>query len=111
MEILRHSEWTPSRLASVEYGSIFAYGSLQDGFKEIYKGIACVPIFNTGNLVGWTAVKGDVEDFAVYYQDPHLGSMEWYFDRIAVEGNKLHNLDQVQQLLKCDDAMLKLYRL
>lgn len=103
MESLRGGEWSPAMLQSVENNSIFARGLLLDsplGFN----------IQGTENVVRWVAVKGDVEDWCIYYQNPSLGHLEQDWEQVAMYGDKLHHPVWIGKLVPCDNKMRQLYR-
>lgn len=95
--------WTPDRFRSVEHGAIFAQGLFLDspiGFN----------IQGTENVVKWVAVKGDVEDWCIYHQNPSLGHLAQDFNEVAMYGDKLHHPVWIGRLVNCDNKMRQLYR-
>ena len=104
MEAERHGHvWTPEEFAGIDNGAIFAQGILLDDYS-------CYPIQATGNVVRWVAVKGDVEDWAVYYQDPSLGHLVQEFDEVAMHGDKLYHPLWIMNLVPSVPEMMQLYR-
>jgi len=96
-------QWTPELFSYIEHNTIFAQGI----FLDDYLGY---PIQETGNVVKWVAVKGDVEDWAIYYQPPYLGQLVWDFQQVAEQGDKPHHPVWIGKLVPCDNAMRGLYR-
>lgn len=91
-------------LESIEPKTIFAKGILMDNPFDIN-------IANTGNEVKWVAVRGDVNDWAIYAQNPHEGSLKHDFDYIKRCGDKVYGESNIRKLVLCDDAAFKRYRL
>lgn len=99
----RRIVWTPEDLARIGNGHFFAKGIFVDdetGFN----------IQGTGNVVRWVAVKGDVEDWSIYYQNPSEGYLVRDFPDVAENGIKLHHPLWILKLVPSTGAMMKLYR-
>lgn len=99
----RGYQWTPEMFRQIENDSIFAQGILLDDALGY-------PIQQTGNVVRWCAVKGDVEDWSIYYQPPYLGQLVWSFEEVKQNGDKLHHPVWIGKLVPCDNKMRGLYR-
>lgn len=95
--------WTPEMLSRIQEGAFFAKGFFVDDASGIN-------IADTGNLVKWVAVKGDVEDWCIYYQNPHEGTFTKDFYDIAINGDKLHYASHIMQLVYATPEMMNLYR-
>ena len=95
--------WTPEDLARIGNGHFFAKGIFIDGIDGFN-------IQGTENVVKWVAVKGDVEDWSIYYQPPYLGQLAWDFNQVAQQGDKLHHPVWIGKLVPCDNKMRQLYR-
>lgn len=104
MEGERHGyQWTPEMFRQIENDSIFAQGLMLDspiGYN----------LQGTENVVRWVAVKGDVEDWAIYYQNPSYGHLAWDFEQVKQQGDKLHHPVWINKLVPCDNKMRQLYR-
>lgn len=81
-----------------------------------------VNMAGTGKVVPWVAVRGDIDDWAIYSQNPHYvhstdpdviaiyGFGDWPLSRIADYGDKIHNMDSVMKLVPFDEEAGKKYR-
>ncbi len=88
-------------LKKMDSGTIFAHGAMQDSPLGLSYN-------DTGNLLTWVAKRGDgFYDWAIYchWYKPNQDLME-----VAKNGDKLHNLDNVQRLVPCTPEALELYR-
>jgi hypothetical protein len=109
MEIL-----TVEKLKSLERG-IFAQGEVKDDPTGCN-------MANTGKMMRWVAVRGDIHDWAIYCQNPHyIDSTDpdvlavgyggvWDWQKIAYMGDKVHRRGHIQHLVPCDDEAYKMYR-
>ena len=86
------------------YNTIFYYGIAKDSPEDLN-------LCNTGKLVRWVAVKGGIDDWAIYCMNPHYLETEdhWEWFKIAQLGDKIHSEETIKKLIKCDDELLKLY--
>lgn len=95
--------WTPEDLARIGNGHFFAKGIFIDGTDGFN-------IQGTENVVKWVAVKGDVEDWSIYYQNPSDGFLASDFEEVALTGDKLHHPLWVMSLVPATPEMMQLYR-
>lgn len=77
---------------------------------------------NTGKEVRWVAVRGDIEDWCIYSQNPYyiddfspkvmaIGySGIWDWQKIADEGDKISSENNIKKLVPCDEEAFKMYR-
>ena len=89
---------TAERLASFPNCAAFCVGTTVDSPDG-------VNMMNTGKPLKFVAVKGDIEDWAIY--------VHWdYHDDIYVkaQGDKVTDLEAVKRVLTCSDSALRLYR-
>ncbi|MBT3853302.1 hypothetical protein HOF65_04940 [bacterium] len=98
-------------LDEVEPGFILAGGSFRDN--------GGTNIMNTGNKLRWVAIRGGINDFAIYFENiwsndvesmlvyPKLG--DWSDDQIKMYGDKLPKY-MVRELVDIDDKALSRYR-
>ncbi len=85
-------------LKDMEPDTIFASGMVSDNEKG-------VNMDNSGKLLRWVAVRGGIEDWAIY-----CGPEDWSEERVASNGNKVHNEKNIKRLILCDDEAFKMYR-
>lgn len=102
-------------LKKMEPDTIFARGLLIDSPRD-------VNLANTGEAVRWVAVRGFIEDWAIYAQNPHSIRSEepeviafglngvWEWEKIAVIGDKIHDEDHIKRLVPCTKGALDMYR-
>jgi hypothetical protein len=81
----------------------FASGTLVDSPDQIN-------LARTGNTVRWVAVRGGIEDWCIYAQNPHYGNLAWDEYRVKTEGDKITSEANIRKLVECDDEALKMYR-
>ena len=62
---------------------------------------------NSGNELRWIAKKGRINDWAIYcyWNQPEISD-----DYILKSGQKVYDLNNVKNVIDCDDEMLKRYR-
>jgi hypothetical protein len=92
---------TLQQLKEMKPGTIFAKGFFIDSPEA-------VNVANTGKLCKFVAVRGDIHDWTIYTDNPHDPRSD--MNDVAEYGDKLHNLNYVKKLVKCDDEALKMYR-
>lgn len=80
---------------------IFAQGEVKDNPQGIN-------IADTGKVLKWVAVRGTIEDWAIYIDNPYDPRSD--FQNVADYGDKIHNLDYIQKLVPCDKEALEMYR-
>jgi len=82
----------------IPYGEIFATGIQPNSPEGLF-------MTRDGGDLRWIAKKGYGNDWTVYchwsYNDE-----EW----ISKHGDKLHNMEDVQLCIPCENEMIKLYR-
>jgi len=60
---------------------------------------------NSNELLRWVAVRGGIHDWAIYIYFA-FKDVEW----ILRAGDKVHDKENIQKLVPCDDEAFKLYR-
>jgi len=80
---------------------IFAHGLQPDSPQGIN-------LTGSGETLLWVAVKGDIDDFAIYAMPVELAN--WSAGRVRDFGDKIHDRKTIQRLLDCDDEVLARYR-
>ena len=80
---------------------MFAHGLQSDSPRGIN-------LTGSGETLLWVAVKGDVDDFAIYVMPVELAN--WSIARVRDFGDKIHDRNTIQRLLNCDDEVLAKYR-
>ena len=63
---------------------------------------------NTGKTIKWVAVRGVINDWAIYLDNPF--EPEDSYQDVANWGDKLHNRETIKKLVPCDDEALERYR-
>lgn len=63
---------------------------------------------NTGKTIKWVAVRGHINDWAIYTDNPYMPRSD--FEGVARMGDKIHDRETVKKLVPCDDEALKMYR-
>lgn len=84
---------TVEKLKEMEPGTIFATGETE------------LDIFDDIQTVRWVAIRGGIHDWAIYYHHPDKSDIE-----ISRIGDKLHDLDKVQELVPADNEAIRMYR-
>lgn len=64
-----------------------------------------VNLANTDQVLRWVATRGGIHDWAIY-----AGPEDWSEERVRDYGDKVHNRDNVQKLVPCDEEALEMYR-
>ena len=91
---------TLQRLKDMKPG-IFAQGEVVDSPKG-------ANMANTGKMMKWVAVRGDIHDWAIYTDNPFTPQSS--FEGVRDYGDKIHDRDVVQKLVPCEKEALALYR-
>lgn len=89
---------TLKQLKEMKLGCIFATGEIVDSPDGI-------SFENTGFLLRWVAVRGDIHDWAIYCH--WLGVDDEYIHR---NGQKVCEEKKIKKLVPCDDEAFKMYR-
>lgn len=63
---------------------------------------------NTGRTIKWVAVRGVINDWAIYLDNPF--EPEDSYQDVSNWGDKLHNRETIKKLVPCDDEALERYR-
>ena len=82
----------------IEAGTMFAQGVASDSPSGLH-------MSGSGKMLRWVAVKGYNNDFSVY---THYDSKD--FDFIMQQGDKVHGMDNIKNVLAVDEEVLKRYR-
>lgn len=80
---------------------IFAYGMVVDNVEGVNIG-------NTGRVLKWVAVRGQIHDWAIYIDNPH--SLQQNYIQVSKYGDKIYTESHVRRLVDCDDEMFARYR-
>lgn len=80
-------------------GTIFASGILPDSEEGIN-------MTNSGRLLRWVAVKGSVDDWAIYCLP--LGTTQ---EEVSSLGDKVCRSKAIRRCIQCDDETFLCYRL
>lgn len=137
---IRPHELTVKMLDAMKPHTIFAHGYMEHihpWFNNLTKirslGHAHLEVEGTGDpdaslqvpnskyrLVKWVAIRGTINDWAIYHSIDANLCQEDYFDcdchllstwyQIAEHGAKLHNMDEVKRWVPCTEEALALYR-
>jgi len=87
-----------SEFRALPDGKVFARGVVLDG----------QPYFNFDRkerVLKWVAKKGYARDWAIY-----LGLLDWTWDEVERQGNKLHTEKLIRYLVPCSVSVIMLYR-
>lgn len=94
---------------------IFAVGEIVDGPNG-------ANMANTGKMMRWVAVRGEVDDWAIYCQNPYyINSTDpevlaadyggvWDWIKIRSHGDKMGSRENIQKCVPCDDEAMARYR-
>lgn len=82
----------------IEPGTVFAQGVASDSPDGLH-------MTGSGRMLRWVAVKGYNNDFSVY---THYDSKD--FDFIKRQGDKVHDMSNIRNVLSVDDEVIKRYR-
>ena len=82
---------------------MFMWGNLIDSPSHIN-------LANTGRQVRWVAVRGSIHDWTIYAQNPHYGNMEWDYEQVKRNGDKITNSKYIKMLIDCDDEAFEMFR-
>lgn len=88
---------TLQQLKDMEPG-IFATGTTTDDEEG-------VNMTRSGQQLRWVATRGGIHDWAIY-----IHKADWSEEEVARVGDKVHNRDNVKNLVPCDDEALAMYR-
>jgi len=104
MNIVRqHPELTVERLDQMAPGQTISRGFVQD------HDMACnITGENTGKILKWIAVRGDIHDWAIYCESPYNPYSR--FGEVRDYGDKIRDRAIIKKLQPCTDEALKLYR-
>ena len=59
----------------------------------------------------WVAVRGGIWDWAIYAQNPYyIETGVWDWQKIAEQGDKVHNENHIRKLVECDKEAFEMYR-
>jgi hypothetical protein len=89
---------TVKKLMDMKPHQLFATGTTTDNSTG-------VNLSNSGNPLRWVAVRGGIEDWAIY-----VGWQWGDENHIKDFGDKIHDKDNIRKLVPCDDEALKMYR-
>lgn len=82
-------------------GTVFAYGITTNDTKGAYMSGSRI-----GDKLRWAAVKGHGNDWCIYC----LWANESTHEMVVSNGDKITTREYIQNLVSCDDELLKLYR-
>lgn len=90
---------THGMLKQMPPGTIFATGraTIKDSL-----------VANEYAKVNWVAVRGGIDDWAIYYSDSQ-GNKAWPNERIAKWGQKVHNNSLIRRLVRCTNKAFNHY--
>jgi len=80
---------------------IFAQG-------EVIDGPGGANIANTGKIIKWVAVRGQIHDWAIYADNPYCPQID--YKGVAAMGDKIHDREIIKKLVPCDKGALEMYR-
>lgn len=107
-------ELTYEKLAALSPGIIFASGETVDSPNGCN-------VADTGKVMRWVAVRGQVADWAIYVQNPHYIKSHdlelkllgldgvWPWEKIARVGDKVTMKSNIKFLVPCNDEAFKRY--
>ena len=94
---------TITDLKEMKPSTVFAKGVLNDSPEGIN-------LANTGNDVRWVAKRGDIHDWTIYAQNPHYGELEWSYEKVETNGDKIISTDNILKLINATPEALEMYR-
>lgn len=115
LNITGNIKLTLKDLQAMSAHEIFAKGEFVDG-------IGGCNIQDTNKMIPWIAKRGEIHDWAIYYQNPSyvdtrdteiivLGMAgKWNAEKIAQQGDKLRTKSNIKKLVDCDDEAFAVYR-
>ena len=101
--IFRPKHLTLQELKNMKPGTIFDSGEFIDEFGGCN-------ISDTKNRVPWLAIRGQIHDWAIYFQNPY-SETKWSQDMIKKMGDKMRTKTNVKKLVDCTNEAFEMYRL
>ncbi|OGY24255.1 MAG: hypothetical protein A2Y57_04190 [Candidatus Woykebacteria bacterium RBG_13_40_7b] len=92
---------TLKELKEMEPDTIFAQGEIKDS-------PAGINMAGTGKVMKWVAVRGGIEDWAIYCDNPFQPQLS--YEGVRDYGDKLKMEEHIKKLVPCDDEAFKMYR-
>ena len=89
---------TKQMLLTMPPQTVFARGEIVDSPEG-------VNMTNSGKMLKWLAVRGDIEDWTIYL---HWATSSWNY--ILESGDKPMNENNIKKLVPCDDEAFSLFR-
>jgi len=89
---------TVSALCDMAPGTVIAEGEIIDSPEGLN-------FDNTGGMLKWVAVRGEIPDWAIYV---HFAGKSRYY--ILRHGEKVHWERDIRKLVPCDDLAMTSYR-
>ena len=80
---------------------IFAEGTAFDTPEQLN-------VAGTGKEIKWVAVRGYINDWAIYTDNPYMPQLD--FDDVAIFGDKIHDEIHIRRLIPCTDEAFDRYR-
>jgi len=91
-------EITQERFDAATNGEIFAFGTAPDSPEGLH-------MTGSGKLLKWVAVKGWIGDWSIYCGWSHQPSYE-----IASNGDKVHSIENIKNVIIIPEEILERYR-
>lgn len=82
-------------------GTIFAKGEVVDSPEG-------ANMANTGKMMKWVVVRGDIHDWAIYSDNPYMPQPS--FEAVRDWGDKITGEQNIKRLVPCDDESFNQYR-
>lgn len=89
---------TVEMLKKMEPDTIFAEGEAEDSPGGLF-------MANTGKMLRWLAVRGEIHDWAIYCHFADK-SRDW----IRSYGDKVYGEEHIRKLVPCEDEAFGMYR-
>jgi hypothetical protein len=89
-------------LKTMKPHTVFAKGMFLDA-------PGAVNLANTGTMCKFVAVRGEIEDWAIYTDNPHSPLED--MNELARMGDKLSNKEYIKMIVPCDEEAMEAYRL
>ena len=80
---------------------IFAQGEIKD-IQEVCN------VANTGKIMKWVAVRGNIHDWCIYTDNPY--SPQYSYEGVRDMGDKISGEANIKKLVPCDDEAFDMYR-